>query len=160
VQSKCSIAAGITLLLLGCLAGTSASNAQEQVAIDAGAPTTPFPHFWEQMFGSGRAILTLRESYRERSACGQAGDGFQIRALSRHPARRGWGLQRGRTRQPGLQLFLCRSDLRRVAEGRGASGGGDQLHAKEAGVQSGCASPLLVQAECVAAEESRSGGMR
>ena len=24
----------------------------------------PFPHFWEEMFGSGRAILTLRESYR------------------------------------------------------------------------------------------------
>ncbi len=24
-----------------------------------------FPHFWEQMFGSGRAILTLRESYRQ-----------------------------------------------------------------------------------------------
>ena len=33
--------------------------------IDAAAPTTPFPHFWEQMFGSGRAILTLRESYRD-----------------------------------------------------------------------------------------------
>ena len=27
--------------------------------------TTPFPHFWEQMFGSGRAILTLRDSYRD-----------------------------------------------------------------------------------------------
>ncbi|MDT7814375.1 MAG: xylan 1,4-beta-xylosidase, partial [Acidobacteriaceae bacterium] len=39
--------------------------AQEQIQIDARAPTTPFPHFWEQMFGSGRAILTLRESYRE-----------------------------------------------------------------------------------------------
>ena len=39
--------------------------AQEQIQIDATAPTTPFPHFWEQMFGSGRAILTLRESYRD-----------------------------------------------------------------------------------------------
>ena len=29
------------------------------------APAHPFPHFWEQMFGSGRAILSLRESYRE-----------------------------------------------------------------------------------------------
>jgi xylan 1,4-beta-xylosidase len=38
--------------------------AQEKIAIDAAARTTPFPHFWEQMFGSGRAILTLRESYR------------------------------------------------------------------------------------------------
>ncbi|MBV8114757.1 MAG: glycosyl hydrolase family 39 [Silvibacterium sp.] len=39
--------------------------AQEQVEIDAAAPATPFPHFWEQMFGSGRANLTLRESYRD-----------------------------------------------------------------------------------------------
>jgi xylan 1,4-beta-xylosidase len=35
------------------------------VTIDARAPRTPFPHFWEQMFGSGRAILSLRESYRD-----------------------------------------------------------------------------------------------
>jgi xylan 1,4-beta-xylosidase len=40
-------------------------HAQETIAIDAQAATTPFPHFWEQMFGSGRAILSLRESYRE-----------------------------------------------------------------------------------------------
>jgi xylan 1,4-beta-xylosidase len=38
---------------------------QEQVEINAQAQTTPFPHFWEEMFGSGRAILSLRESYRE-----------------------------------------------------------------------------------------------
>jgi xylan 1,4-beta-xylosidase len=35
------------------------------VVIDASAPTHPFPHFWEDMFGSGRAILTLRDNYRE-----------------------------------------------------------------------------------------------
>ena len=29
------------------------------VVIDAKAPARPFPHYWEQMFGSGRAILTL-----------------------------------------------------------------------------------------------------
>jgi xylan 1,4-beta-xylosidase len=37
---------------------------QEEVRIDAHAQTSPFPHFWEHMFGSGRAILALRESYR------------------------------------------------------------------------------------------------
>ena len=26
---------------------------------------TPFPHFWEQMFGSGRAVLSLRDNYRK-----------------------------------------------------------------------------------------------
>lgn len=39
--------------------------AQETIVIDAQAKTTPFPHYWEQMFGSGRAILSLRESYRD-----------------------------------------------------------------------------------------------
>ncbi len=39
-------------------------RAQEEVKIDARAETSAFPHFWEQMFGSGRAILALRESYR------------------------------------------------------------------------------------------------
>jgi len=41
-----------------------AQNSFESVEIDARAPGRPFPHFWEQTFGSGRAILTLRESYR------------------------------------------------------------------------------------------------
>jgi xylan 1,4-beta-xylosidase len=52
----------IFALLLG---GASGAAAQQTIAIDAQAPSTPFPHFWEQMFGSGRAILSLRESYRD-----------------------------------------------------------------------------------------------
>ncbi|MDQ2833499.1 MAG: glycosyl hydrolase family 39 [Acidobacteriota bacterium] len=47
-------------------------QAQQQIApaatiltIDTHAPTTPFPHFWESTFGSGRAILSLREDYRD-----------------------------------------------------------------------------------------------
>jgi len=39
------------------------AHAQESLVIDVSAPGKPFPHFWEQAFGSGRAILTLRESY-------------------------------------------------------------------------------------------------
>jgi xylan 1,4-beta-xylosidase len=40
------------------------STASSQtIEIDAKAKSHPFPHFWEKMFGSGRAILTLRESY-------------------------------------------------------------------------------------------------
>jgi xylan 1,4-beta-xylosidase len=46
-------------------APATAGAAAEQVAIDVRAHTTPFPHFWEQMFGSGRANLTLRASYRD-----------------------------------------------------------------------------------------------
>jgi len=36
----------------------------EVIVVDAQAPSHPFPHFWEKMFGSGRAILSLRDSYR------------------------------------------------------------------------------------------------
>ena len=38
--------------------------AAQQVSIDAKAPGALFPHYWEQMFGSGRANLALRASYR------------------------------------------------------------------------------------------------
>jgi xylan 1,4-beta-xylosidase len=37
----------------------------DTIHVDAQAATTSFPHFWEQTFGSGRAILSLRESYRD-----------------------------------------------------------------------------------------------
>jgi xylan 1,4-beta-xylosidase len=37
----------------------------ETITIDAHAAAKPFPHFWEQMFGSGRAVLSMRESYRD-----------------------------------------------------------------------------------------------
>jgi xylan 1,4-beta-xylosidase len=33
--------------------------------VDAHAAASPLPHFWETMFGSGRAILSLREGYRK-----------------------------------------------------------------------------------------------
>ena len=35
------------------------------ISVDAKGATTPFPHFWEQTFGSGRAILSLRDEYRK-----------------------------------------------------------------------------------------------
>src|ERR1700761_5792653 len=36
----------------------------EEITIDARASTSPFPHFWEEMFGSGRAALVLRTAYQ------------------------------------------------------------------------------------------------
>lgn len=36
----------------------------ETVNIDLNGAWRPFPHFWEQMFGSGRAVLSLRQDYR------------------------------------------------------------------------------------------------
>jgi len=51
--------------LLGQSENPAAAPGEIVVQIDAGAATTPFPHFWEQTFGSGRAILSLREEYRD-----------------------------------------------------------------------------------------------
>ena len=50
---------------------------QEHLIIDAHAATTPFPHFWEQTFGSGRAILSLRDSYRQDIRTVKAATGFK-----------------------------------------------------------------------------------
>jgi xylan 1,4-beta-xylosidase len=50
--------------LLLCLATAVFAQGNNVIVVDPAASAHPFPHFWEQMFGSGRAILTLRESYR------------------------------------------------------------------------------------------------
>jgi xylan 1,4-beta-xylosidase len=60
----------ISLVLLAtCTLTTSEIDARRKpqphvIVIDALAASHPFPHFWERMFGSGRAILSLRDSYR------------------------------------------------------------------------------------------------
>src|SRR5580692_3183390 len=61
--------ASTIVLLLGSVSLESSPRedsppAAQEITVDAGAPARPFPHFWEKMFGSGRAILSLRESYR------------------------------------------------------------------------------------------------
>ena len=52
------------LLVFGNAQAAPAASA-EQIHIDASAHGTPFPHFWEQMLGSGRASLALRDDYRK-----------------------------------------------------------------------------------------------
>ena len=52
-----------TLLLFAFLGGSLWAQTTEVITVDPSAPVHAFPHFWEQMFGSGRAILALRESY-------------------------------------------------------------------------------------------------
>src|SRR5471032_2048926 len=52
------------IVVLACLAPIITWG-DEEVIVDASAAHHAFPHFWEQMFGSGRAILTLRNSYRD-----------------------------------------------------------------------------------------------
>jgi xylan 1,4-beta-xylosidase len=54
----------VVAVQLPALAFAQQAQAPQVLLIDASAPAHPFPHFWEKMFGSGRAILSLRESYR------------------------------------------------------------------------------------------------
>ena len=60
-----SAARTLAILLLTLAATPLAAQPRETITVDASAPAEPFPHFWEHMFGSGRAVLSLRESYRE-----------------------------------------------------------------------------------------------
>ncbi|MEI6460073.1 MAG: glycosyl hydrolase family 39 [Pseudomonadota bacterium] len=59
-RSLASLAA-LTALALWSVA-TAAPPAP--ITIDGSASGRPMPHFWEQMYGSGRAILALRDDYR------------------------------------------------------------------------------------------------
>jgi hypothetical protein len=54
-----------------------ARPAEETIEIDASAPAHPFAHFWEKAFGSGRAILSLRESYRNDLRAVRDATGFE-----------------------------------------------------------------------------------
>ncbi len=63
-RTRCAVVAW--LLLMGGIAQvTRAQTTPETIDVDPNRPAHPFPHFWEQMFGSGRAILSLRDSYRQ-----------------------------------------------------------------------------------------------
>src|SRR5712672_639098 len=53
------------LVLTLAVTRVDAQAGEGRITVDAAAPTRPFPHFWERMFGSGRAALTLRDSYRQ-----------------------------------------------------------------------------------------------
>ena len=53
------------------------SSSAETVVVDPQGAGTPFPHYWEQMFGSGRAVLSLREDYRRDLRTVKAATDFQ-----------------------------------------------------------------------------------
>jgi xylan 1,4-beta-xylosidase len=55
----------LILAILLTLPAVSAAQQSDVIVVDASAPAHLFPHFWEQMFGSGRAVLSLRDSYRQ-----------------------------------------------------------------------------------------------
>jgi xylan 1,4-beta-xylosidase len=67
-RAFCTLSA--VFLILTChtwaqAAPNDAGKAREEITVNATARSTPFPHFWEKMFGSGRAILVLRANYQK-----------------------------------------------------------------------------------------------
>ncbi|MBD8881805.1 glycosyl hydrolase family 39 [Rhodanobacter sp. 7MK24] len=61
-------------------AAAPAAGDDVRIVVDAKAQGTPFPHYWEQMFGSGRASLALRDAYRkDLTAVKQATDFGYVR---------------------------------------------------------------------------------
>src|SRR5580698_3578502 len=67
MKTSARLLASFTIALSYVLGASGSATAQktEVITLDVKSPTTPFPHFWEQTFGSGRAILSLRQSYRD-----------------------------------------------------------------------------------------------
>ena len=59
------------------LSAAQVSSEAETVSLNTRAPGTPFPHFWEQMFGSGRAALALRDDYRKDIRTVRQATGFE-----------------------------------------------------------------------------------
>ena len=92
---RCKVADGLILAVLLTVspifsptvlplhAQAAASNAGVMV-VDAKAAAHPFPHFWEKMFGSGRAILSLRENYRDDLRAVKTDYRFQLCSLPCH----------------------------------------------------------------------------
>jgi xylan 1,4-beta-xylosidase len=69
-----------------CVCLTPAARAQENagpqppaetILVDTHAASHPFPHYWERMFGSGRASLSLRDSYRRDLRTVKLATGFE-----------------------------------------------------------------------------------
>ncbi len=64
-------------ILAGVTSAMAATTTQPvRLHLDATAPGMPFPHTWEDMFGSGRAVLALRDDYRRDLDAVHAATGF------------------------------------------------------------------------------------
>ena len=65
-------------LALGCIPNRAHAQLRtEIIEVDTAGASHPFPHYWERMFGSGRAILSLRDSYRRDLRLVKEATGFE-----------------------------------------------------------------------------------
>jgi xylan 1,4-beta-xylosidase len=56
---------------------TDLASRTRTIIVDTHAASRPFPHYWERMFGSGRAVLSLRDSYRRDLRAVKDATGFE-----------------------------------------------------------------------------------
>ena len=82
MRSLCKVLAASAVLVflvppLGWGDAQSVPRAPIHIVVDGDAPAHAFPHFWEQMFGSGRAVLSLRASYRDDMRAVKAATDFR-----------------------------------------------------------------------------------
>jgi len=80
IPRKVGFPALATVLLLLLIFPASAACAQsrdENIRVNLQAPSHRFPHYWESMFGSGRAVLSLRDGYRRDLREVQEATGFE-----------------------------------------------------------------------------------
>ena len=55
----------IFILAIAVLPPTATGQTQtEKIEVNLAGPSHDFPHYWERMFGSGRAVLSLRDQYK------------------------------------------------------------------------------------------------
>ena len=142
----------LTICCLLFLVGSFAAQAQQSVMVDANAPGSPLPHFWEEMFGSGRAILALRESYRDDLREVKKATAFRYVRFHNVLHDEVGVYDEDDQGKPIYNFTYVDQIYDGTAEERRASRGRDQFHAQEAGFRSQCAPSFLVQAKCLASQ--------
>src|ERR1700740_2343257 len=75
--ARCCSTPGVMLVIACALARQCPAQEMRSIEVNANVQTSRFPHFWEQMYGSGRAVLSLRESYRDDLREVKDATGFQ-----------------------------------------------------------------------------------
>ncbi len=108
-------AAVLVMLPAGRADARRASSPPIPIVVDGNAPSHPFPHFWEQMFGSGRAVLSLRDGYRRDMRQVKGVTDFRLVRFHAILDRDVGVYTIDPQGKAGLQLHVRRSDLRRLA---------------------------------------------
>ena len=144
------LAGAIVAVLIPSAQGQAQNSSRESVVIDVAAPAQPFPHFWEQMFGSGRAILRCARAIATIFGAVKEITGFEyvrFHAIFHDEV----GVYE--EDEPGIriQLLLRGPDLRRPAGEWRAPVRRISFMPKKLAAQR-CAPRLLVQAQCLAAQ--------